>query len=398
MIGIAEKTRFWNRKILDWESRRYEGGSNSVQARLRLARDLLASRVKNARVLDLGCGSGRFLSLLQTFQPQRLMGIDFSEAAISQAKNLYRNAPYEFYCGNAVEMDFPDFDYVTGLGLLDWLSLMEVDSLFRKLGGRPFLFSISERRWSLSRLLHFVFVFVTYAWKTKGYRPLYFSTAEIAEIARRNGYSRVYVFRHPSLSFGTFLSSFPLTEAYFDKTATTYEAKSAGIPWRWIRRREARAVESLLPDLAGKSVLEVASGSGYYTRIILSRSAARVTAVDLSARMLEQISSPPVEIRRGDFCELEFEGLFDFVLCAGGLEFMDSPDRFFAKALAVTRQNARLVLLVPLQGALGEIYRRYHRRHGLDVHLFPKDFRAPGWRTEKVVPVSPFAMAVRLAR
>ena len=63
--------------------------------------------------------------------------------------------------------------------------------------------------------------------------------------------------------------------------------------------------------------------------------------------------------------------------------------------------GARFVLLVPRANALGCAYRRFHRAHGLRIHLIDPvrlaDLAArSGWRVDTIVPVFPFSFAVRL--
>jgi hypothetical protein len=60
-------------------------------------------------------------------------------------------------------------------------------------------------------------------------------------------------------------------------------------------------------------------------------------------------------------------------------------------------------LLVPRASFLGRLYRRFHRAHGLGIHLFDRTWfetTAPraGWLVRAIVPVLPFSLAVQLSR
>jgi toxoflavin synthase len=56
-------------------------------------------------------------------------------------------------------------------------------------------------------------------------------------------------------------------------------------PWR--THVEAFTLMALLGDLSGTSVVDVACGEGYYTRLLRARGASRARGIDLSARMIE---------------------------------------------------------------------------------------------------------------
>lgn len=70
----------------------------------------------------------------------------------------------------------------------------------------------------------------------------------------------------------------------YDPIAEQYQ-RSKQQPWRTYI--EAHTLMQLVGDPAGKSVLDVACGEGFYTRMIKQRGAARVTGVDLSSGMIE---------------------------------------------------------------------------------------------------------------
>ncbi len=348
--------------------------------------------------MDLGCGSGLFLSTLETLKPLRLFGIDFSEKAICQARKKY---PHTFFRGDVLGGGLPEADYYTGLGLLDWLTLEEVDCLFEKLKGKDFLFSFSERRSSLLRALHSLFVLVTYGWRSKGYRPSYYSLEEIEEIAHRRNYPKIHVLRHPSLSFGAFVSSFPLSLDYFDSVAHDYKERSESIFWKALRAVESRAIFEMVPSLQGKNVLDACAGSGFYTTRLARLMPEKLTAVDLSGEMLSRISIPGVEKHRGDVTRIDFPELFDVILCAGGLEFIADPKNFFQRMAEVSSPRSKLLLLLPIEGFLGRIYQRFHKKHGLRIRLFNRGELAgltSDWKLEAVKNVHPFAMAVRYGK
>lgn len=110
----------------------------------------------------------------------------------------------------------------------------------------------------------------------------------------------------------------------YDPIAGQYrEAKQH--PWRTVI--EAYTLDSLLPDLRGKAVLDIACGEGHYTRRLRQKGAARVVGVDLSAGMIElakkQEAAAPlgIEYRVEDGKHLAFGAEFDLVFAAFFLNY-----------------------------------------------------------------------------
>jgi ubiquinone/menaquinone biosynthesis C-methylase UbiE len=124
------------------------------------------------------------------------------------------------------------------------------------------------------------------------------------------------------------------TRDYYRRRAAEYEQ----IYYRddEARRRELRAIASRLEVLGkDRTVLELACGTGYWT-VVLSRTAQRVTAVDLSPEMLIEARRKdygcPVDFVQGDLYELPFSpGQAD--LLALGFWFSHEPRENLASFL-----------------------------------------------------------------
>lgn len=58
-----------------------------------------------------------------------------------------------------------------------------------------------------------------------------------------------------------------------------------------LMRAEQRSMLQLWPDVAGKRVLDLACGSGRYSRLLRNAHAAQIVAVDFCPAMLEQVAS-----------------------------------------------------------------------------------------------------------
>lgn len=115
-----------------------------------------------------------------------------------------------------------------------------------------------------------------------------------------------------------------------------------------------RAIVRRLGDLNGKSVLDVACGTGEWLAE-LGRSAAQVSGVDISLRAVEtcQERLPDADIRQSVAESLPFEtGSFDLVTCLGSLEhFIDQPAAL-REMVRVAKSSAAVLILVPNAGFL----------------------------------------------
>ena len=68
---------------------------------------------------------------------------------------------------------------------------------------------------SFSQLLHKAYVFLSYGRKTKGYAPRYLKSEKISELIKNNTEKEVFEYRNKHMSFGLFLSTFPINQNNF---------------------------------------------------------------------------------------------------------------------------------------------------------------------------------------
>lgn len=96
-------------------------------------------------------------------------------------------------------------------------------------------------------------------------------------------------------------------------------------------RVETHSVLTLVGDVTGKTVLDVACGAGYYTRLLRKAGAARVVGMDASDRMIElaraQEAREPlgIEYRVDDARSIAAQSEFDVVVAAWLLVY--APNR-----------------------------------------------------------------------
>ncbi|HEY2894391.1 MAG TPA: class I SAM-dependent methyltransferase [Pirellulales bacterium] len=114
----------------------------------------------------------------------------------------------------------------------------------------------------------------------------------------------------------------------YDPIAEQYQ-RSKQQPWR--THIESFTLMELAGDPSGQSVLDVACGEGFYTRMLRTQGAARVAGVDLSEGMIElgrkqeAVHGLGIEYSVGDARDLAFKDEFDLAVAAYLLNY--APDR-----------------------------------------------------------------------
>lgn len=128
--------------------------------------------------------------------------------------------------------------------------------------------------------------------------------------------------------------------AFFDHCAPTWEEE--------IVRNEA-AIERILDNAGvkrGTTVLDVACGTGVLFPDYIKRSAASVTAVDISPEMVriarEKCRGTQIQVICGDVEELRFEDTFDVVMVYNAFPHFPDPQRLIRTLAALTKEGGRL--------------------------------------------------------
>jgi SAM-dependent methyltransferase len=126
----------------------------------------------------------------------------------------------------------------------------------------------------------------------------------------------------------------------YDQIAGQYkEAKLQ--PWR--THIERYTLLQLVGDVAGKAVLDLACGEGYYTRALRRHGAARVVGVDLSHGMIDLAEAEErrqplgIQYRVGDARALDVAEPFDLVFAAYLLNYAHTAEELTQMCRAVAR-------------------------------------------------------------
>jgi toxoflavin synthase len=159
-----------------------------------------------------------------------------------------------------------------------------------------------------------------------------------------------------------------------------------------------------LPDLAGRTVLDVGTGTGFYPRLFTGLGAARVTGVDASpemiayARQVEEREPLGISYEVHEAATLPRLGEFDVVTAVWLLGYAPGEaalDEMLARLVANVAEGGTLVALVPnpeIDWDRLDIYPRYglsaaktdmsEGRQGYTVHIDgdpPIDFVGFSW-------------------
>lgn len=164
----------------------------------------------------------------------------------------------------------------------------------------------------------------------------------------------------------------PPVLAYFQRQAPDYGAASVAGLWAWQRRREAAALAALAGEVAGRAVLDLGCGAGFYAIRFADAGARPVVAVDAASAMIAAIADPRIETVVGDAATVALGRRFQLALLAGLLEFVADPVAALANARRHLEPGGRVVALVPPDNLAGRLYRRFHRRHGFAIALFDR--------------------------
>ncbi|WP_438010449.1 methyltransferase domain-containing protein [Sorangium sp. So ce321] len=140
----------------------------------------------------------------------------------------------------------------------------------------------------------------------------------------------------------------------YDKISDAYSKAANQFVFK--RVVECYTILKILGPVEGKSVLDVACGDGYYSRLLRQRGAARVVGVDVSEQMIKTARERDagaglgVEYRVHDAADMPVLGSFDWVTAAYLLNYASSREQMLRMCqgmFANLAPGGRLVAVVP---------------------------------------------------
>ena len=190
---------------------------------------------------------------------------------------------------------------------------------------------------------------------------------------------------------------------YYDRAAPHYLDRASKGMMGWLRRRELAITHGMLPEGNGRKALDAGCGPGYYSQVMRERGF-DVTAVDLSPEMVRTVNGLGIPAYQMDIEHsappTELPAPFDFVFCAGVLEFANDVRKFLRSLRRLTADGGELVLIAPLRGTFGFFYRTYLESRGIPARCYGsaclhEDLQAVGFEPVETRAARPICLAVR---
>ncbi|MCG6268687.1 class I SAM-dependent methyltransferase [Vibrio furnissii] len=117
---------------------------------------------------------------------------------------------------------------------------------------------------------------------------------------------------------------------------------------------EWASIEAMLPDLTGKSVVDLGCGYGWFCRAATDKGAAKVLGIDLSQKMLDKAhamtSDARITYQRGDLEHLALgDAQFDLVYSSLALHYLPDLNPIFATVFQALKPGGQLVFSIESQ-------------------------------------------------
>ena len=159
---------------------------------------------------------------------------------------------------------------------------------------------------------------------------------------------------------------------------------------------EWREFQKLLPDLRGKTVLDLGCGYGWHCRYAAEHGARLVIGIDLSERMLNEAKArttdPRITFLRGAIEEMDFRlESFDLIISSLAFHYVESLNTMYAMLYRILKSNGDLVFSVehPIFTAYGNQDWAYdeggNRLHWPVDHYFSEGQREAMFLGQKVI-------------
>lgn len=111
-----------------------------------------------------------------------------------------------------------------------------------------------------------------------------------------------------------------------------------------LMRAEQHALMEVLPDVRGLGVLDLACGTGRYSRLLGERGAKSVIGLELSTEMLEGAEKAYANFTQGDMRALPFRhASFDLIVCGLAIGHVENLGHVIFEAARVLKQGGSLL-------------------------------------------------------
>jgi len=163
------------------------------------------------------------------------------------------------------------------------------------------------------------------------------------------------------------------TKSYFNSVASNYSKSSSKGLWNLLRKNEKKKILDLIKNSKFENILELGSGSGFYTESLLSYSINNITCVDFSQEMLNNINFKNVIKINSNIEFFKASQKYDLIFCAGTLEFINDASKVFTNIKKMMSEDSIFLILVPYRNIWGLLYKLFHILHGIKINLFTNE-------------------------
>ncbi len=162
----SESAKYWEQNLISWEAGAYykEGTQNAswwdrlssvfrgdaMYVRMEAALELVKPHITGARVLDVGCASGRFAFQMLQAGAEKVYGTDISATAVDAGKKrgaeLGLQDRLEFSLADVVQPNTPlqQVDIVTALGVIEYFNVKDMTAFLGNLKTKYFLLDFPD--------------------------------------------------------------------------------------------------------------------------------------------------------------------------------------------------------------------------------------------------------------
>ncbi|MFH0848213.1 MAG: methyltransferase domain-containing protein [archaeon] len=188
---------------------------------------------------------------------------------------------------------------------------------------------------------------------------------------------------------------------HYDRVARKYsEMISSGLGGR-LKNRERDCLMYLLSPKSTDVILDAGCGSGFYANMI-RKSGAQVFCIDVSSVMVEVAKESGLDAEVHDVQSMNLNRKFGKILCAGPIEFCNSPLEALRNLRRHLTGEGCIVLSILNISVMGIVYWLYHFSHGIRINLYSlrgiKELLSnAGFRIEMVERPTSFLFAIKAA-
>jgi SAM-dependent methyltransferase len=224
----SESGEYWKEHVLSWEAGAYYKDRSARPAfwdrvssifrgramyvRMDVALQLVSPHVSGMRVLDIGCGSGRFAFELLAVGAEYVTGIDVSPAAVEAADARRRQSSsadrldFRVLDVTRPDAELPQVDLITALGVIEYFDAQELSAVLGNFDTKYFLIDFPDaegrKRNRLTWYLRQVYLRLN---RCPG--VYLYSQDEFRRLAANHGFEAVRFVRRSTFDFATNLPS-----------------------------------------------------------------------------------------------------------------------------------------------------------------------------------------------